>query len=240
MRLSRQILSLALWMLIANGLPASATAEYQYRPDEYVAVQQGEAPDRRHAIATHGESETGNDNFRVWLMESGRPIVALPGIDEHHNLDSAAVAYKAYWSPDSRHVAVGWRVNRHIVQLNLYAVEGRRATPVELPDLFKEVTGRALRHSDDVRTDVPIIEWTGRSRFVLKQYRLLVADKAAAPALLRSLGRFGQPDDAQPQPQRTFVVFVVDAACIVHRPSTVRLVDLQIGDLAAWRRPASN
>ena len=228
---------MAIVALACTGRPAAATANYEYRPDEYVTIEQGQAPDRRHALATHGEGEFGDGNFHVWLMRDGRRIGALPGIDEHNNLDTAASAYKAYWAPDSRHVAVSWRVNRHIVQLNLYAVEGVRATLIEMPDLFTEVTGRVLRGDDDLRTGVPVLAWSNRSRFVIKEYRLFAAIKGDGPALLHAFGRFGQLDDRQPQADRTFIVLVVEAEYTLPPSRRPRLINLKPGDLAWWRRP---
>lgn len=221
-------------ILIGATGPAAATAEYQYQPDEYVTVSGGQAPDGRHAIATHGEGESGSDNFHVWLMQAGRPVAVLPGIDQHNNLDTAASAYTAFWAPDSHHVAVSWRVGRHLMQLYLYAVEGARVQPIALPDLVREVTGRALSQDDDVRTAVPLIEWTAPSRFVLKEFRLILTSNDDAPSLLRSLGRFARLDDNQPQQGRSFVVFAVEAECAL-QPRGSRLIALKPGDVTWWR-----
>jgi len=227
----------AIAALACAGRPAAATANYEYQPDEYVTIKRGQAPDGRHALATHGEGEFGDRNFHVWLMVGGKRIAALPGISSNNNLDTAATAYNADWAPDSRHVAVSWRVNRHIMQLNLYSVDDRRATLIELPDLFKEVTSRAIRDDDDLRTSVPVFAWSSPSSVVVKEFRLFAATNGDATTLLRALGRFGQPDDAQPQRDRTFVVLVVEAEYKLAPSRRPRLISLKPGDLNWWRRP---
>jgi hypothetical protein len=38
---------------------AEATSNYEYKPDEYVVVNQGRSPDGKYSIATHGEGDDG-------------------------------------------------------------------------------------------------------------------------------------------------------------------------------------
>jgi hypothetical protein len=229
------MLVMAVVALACSSRPGAATANYEYQPDEYVTIERGQAPDGRHALAAHGEGEFGDGDFHVWLMEGGRRIAALPGISEHNNLDTRASAYNAFWAPDSRHVAVSWRTNRHIMQLNLYAIDGGRVRLVALPDLFKEITGRVLRDTDEIRTEVPLIEWAGRSHFVMKQYRSFAESKHTAPALLRALGRFGQLDDKQPREDQIFIVSTVDAEFTLRGSQPVRMIELKPGDRGWWR-----
>ena len=67
---------------------------------------------------------------------------ALDGISTDNNLDTGPTAYHAQWSADSRRVAVAFRSERHVAELNLYAIEGHRAHLVSGPSLYQEVTGR--------------------------------------------------------------------------------------------------
>jgi hypothetical protein len=87
-----------------------------------------------------------------------RKIMPLDDISSQNNLDTGPDAYHAQWSADSRHVAVGFRFDRHQVQRNLYAIENRRARLVAGPSLFKEVTSRNIAAGEDVRRSIPQIE----------------------------------------------------------------------------------
>jgi hypothetical protein len=49
-----------------------------------------------------------------------RKIAALGQISPGNNLDTGPGAYHALWSADSRHVAVWFRSDRHVAELNLY------------------------------------------------------------------------------------------------------------------------
>lgn len=90
-----------------------------------------------------------------------RRIAALGGIGSDNNLDAGPGAYHASWSADSRRVAVAFRSDRHVLELNLYRVENRRAHLISGPSLFREVTGRDVGPDDDLRRSVPGITWSG-------------------------------------------------------------------------------
>jgi hypothetical protein len=77
------------------------------------------------SLASHGEGQDGAENFHVWLMAepAHRKIMALDNVSEANNLDTAADSYHAFWSKDSRRVAVTFRRDRHQAQFNLYRVE---------------------------------------------------------------------------------------------------------------------
>ena len=52
-----------------------------------------------------------------------RKIAALGQINSGNNLDTGPGAYHGLWSADSRHVAVWFRSDRHVAELNLYRTE---------------------------------------------------------------------------------------------------------------------
>ena len=58
---------------------AFATSNYEYQPGEFVTIVNGESPDGRYAIATHGEGDLGYDHWHVYLMDaqSGKKIGPL-------------------------------------------------------------------------------------------------------------------------------------------------------------------
>jgi hypothetical protein len=189
---------LALILTFAAASPAFATASHQYAKGEYAIIAGGRAPNGKLSIAAHGEGEAGSDNFRLSLMaEPGhRRLMTLDDVNDDNILDSAPDAFHAAWSPDSRYVAVTFRSERHIVTLNLYAIDSRRARLVDAPDLFRDATGRAVdRKTDgDMRTFVPALTWQAPRRFHLTDYRVFVLDDTALAGKLGPLGKATKRD----------------------------------------------
>jgi hypothetical protein len=216
--------------LALAAAPVRATSEHDYADGEYAIIRDGLSPDKRLSLAAHGDGDGGHGNFHVWLMAepAHRKIVPLDDIGSDNNLDTGPDAYHARWSADSRHVAVGFRFDRHLVQLNIYAIENRRAHLVGGPGLFKEVTSRTIAVGDDVRRSIPEIEWTGSRRFVLRENHLF---KTADPGFIRMLGRYGTVtskfDDGN-----VMIEFAAEADCVLLPGNRYRVVDLRVGKFA--------
>src|SRR4051794_9716040 len=102
---------------ILTCVSAHATSAYTYKKGEYRVVRDGRAPNKQFSIALHGDGEGGYDNFHAYLMAepAHRTIAPLAGIEQDNILDTAPDAYKASWSKDSRHVAVTYRAERHVL-----------------------------------------------------------------------------------------------------------------------------
>ncbi|WP_027553434.1 hypothetical protein [Bradyrhizobium sp. Cp5.3] len=197
MLIRRAVITLALTLAALS--PAHATAEHQYGKHEYAIIADGRAPNGKLSVASHGGGEFGGDNFHVFLMAEPRHrrLAVLDNISDENNLDHAPQAYYAAWSPDSRYVAIAFRTERHIMTLNLYAIEGRRARLIEVPDLFRETTGRTVqvKTEGDMRTFVPTVTWQAPRRFRLKESRVFVEDDAALADKLGALGKTTKMDD---------------------------------------------
>jgi hypothetical protein len=114
-------------LFFAFAVSASATSNYEYRANEYVTVSDGESPDGRYTIATHGEGELGYDNWHVYLMDARTRKKIGPLEEIHDPLDTAASAYEAKWSPDSGKVAITYRADRHNDVTIVYRIDNRRA-----------------------------------------------------------------------------------------------------------------
>ncbi|MGY8666265.1 hypothetical protein Q3C01_28490 [Bradyrhizobium sp. UFLA05-109] len=200
MHLPRTFLA-ALALTLTALSPAHATAEHDYAKGEYAIVTGGKAPNGKLSIAVHGSGEGGHDNFHAYLMaEPGhRRLAVLDNVSSDNNLDTAPDAYHATWSPDSHHVAISFRSDRHIVTLNLYAIEGGRAQLIAAPDLFRDVTGHKIdRKTDgDMRTFDPGIEWLGPRRFRLSEYRLFVMQDAGLADKRDAFGKSSKMDDGR-------------------------------------------
>ena len=190
---SIRILSAILAAILAFAAqPAGATDEHVYARGEYAIIRGGLAPDRRLALASHGECNGGCDQFHVWLMTepAHRKLAALEEIGDANNLDTAPMAYHAMWSDNSRRVAVKFRSNRRVVQLNLYAIENRRARLIAGPNLFRQATGRdVVVEQDDLRSSFPEIAWTGPDRFRLTEYRDVRSRVCALAGAIRQGGK---------------------------------------------------
>ncbi|RXH10308.1 hypothetical protein [Bradyrhizobium guangzhouense] len=191
----RAVLALLLAFAVS---PAFATAEHQYGKGEYAIILGGKAPNGKLSVAAHGGGETGSDGFRVYLMAepAHRKLMTLDNVNDDNILDTAPDAFHATWSADSRFVAVSFRSERHIVTLNIYAVDGARAKLLDGPDLFRDVTGRSVGGDNDLdmRTSVPDFTWAAPRRFHLTDYRVFVADDTALADKLGTLGKASKRD----------------------------------------------
>lgn len=213
----------ALLALALAVVPARATDEHDYARGEYAIIRDGLSPDQTKSLASHGDG--GRKNFHVWLMAepAHRRLTALDDIEAR--LDSGPNAYYAFWSKDSRHVAVTYRSDRHVVELNLYRIEGRHARLVLGPSLFKDITSRDPAPGDDMRRSVPQFEWKGPRRFLLRENRLFVtSDRGFA----RMMGAYGKVTDKLDE-GRFFVEFSAEADGLLMPGNRYRIIDLRVG-----------
>jgi hypothetical protein len=227
MKLRRTLWAILAVLLALAVTPARATDSHDYAKGEYAIIRDGLAPDKLKSLASHGDGEGGSENFHVWLMAepAHRRIVALADIGSSNNLDTGPGAYYAFWSADSRRVAVTFRSNRHVVELNLYHVEGRRALPILGPSLFRDATSRDPGREDDMRRSVPEFAWKSPRRFVLKERRLFVTSD---PGFVRMVGAYGRVTDKLDD-GRFFVEFSAEADCVLMPDNRYRIVDLRVG-----------
>lgn len=188
---------LALLLTLAAS-PVLATAEHKYGKSEYAIILGGKAPSGKLSVAAHGEGDAGSENFRLSLMaEPGhRKLMTLDNVNDDNILDSAPDAFHAAWSADSRTVAVSFRSERHIITLNIYAVDGTKAKLLAGPDLFRDVTGRTVDSANDLdmRSYVPALTWLSPRRFHLTDYRVFVTDDTALADKLGPLGKASKRD----------------------------------------------
>jgi len=112
---------------------AEATSNYEYKPNEYVVVNQGRSPDGKYSIATHGEGDDGYEHFHVYLMDAQKGTTIGPLEEIKDTLDTGADAFNARWSADSRQVAISYRVDRHAMMTIRYRIENRRAHRISGP-----------------------------------------------------------------------------------------------------------
>ena len=223
-----RIVIFAAILVVFTAKPSRATSNHEYAKDEFAVIREGLAPGKKMSLASHGEGELGDGDFHIWLMSepAHQKIMALPNIGSDNNLDTAPDAYRAFWSKDGRHVAVAFRSDRHEVALNLYSVEGGRARPLRVPDLFKQVTSRDVAGDDDRRELVTGVEWRRGNRILLRQYQTFVVSN---PAFLRLLGAYGRVKEKL-DGGKLFVEFAVEADCRPDGHHGYRVIDLRPGN----------
>lgn len=191
----RAILALLLTLAVSS---AFATAEHKYAKSEFAVITGGKAPNGKLSVAAHGEGDAGSENFRLSLMAEPdhRKLMTLDNVNDDNILDSAPDAFHAAWSADSRVVAVSFRSERHVVTLNIYAVDGTRAKRLDSPDMFRDVTGRTIDSPNDidVRSSVPEFTWFAPRRFHLTDYRVFVTDDTRLADKLGPLARIMNRD----------------------------------------------
>ncbi len=224
--------------------PAGATSNYQYGKDEYVVIEDGLAPNKRLSIAAHGSGEFGDEDFHVWLMaEPGHKRLAVlddmtcptDGVSRAC-LDSGANAFHAAWAPDSRHVAVSFRTNRHMLQLNVYAIEGRRAVLLRGPSLFREVVGREISGKndevfDDYRMRIYQLSWRGPSRFAIAERHLF---QTGDPGLAGRLGKYVKELKVRTDDRQRLIGFSAEGECRLMPGLRYKVIDLRPGKFDAF------
>ena len=129
---ARALLRLIVLSMAAHG-SVFATSNREYGPNEYAVINGGLSPDRKYSVAAHGEGEFGYDNFHIYLMNAatGKKVGPLEEIKE--TLDTGADAFYAKWSPDSREVAIRYRVDRREALEVRYSIAKGRAYLVHGP-----------------------------------------------------------------------------------------------------------
>ena len=228
MKIHRAIPALLAAILALAAAPARATDTHDYAKGEYAVIRDGLAPDGQKSLAAHGDGEGGSENFHVWLMAepAHRKIAALDGIGSDNNLDTGPDAYHAVWSADSRHVAVSFRSDRHVAELNLYAIEGRRAQLVSGPSLFAELTSyREVGRADDLGQSFSEIVWRAPNRFVLREHRLFLTRD---PGFARRLGAYGKQTEKLDDGRLMFE-FSAEADGVLLPGNRYRIGDLRVG-----------
>jgi hypothetical protein len=188
------------WLITAclSALSGSgyATAEHRYGPGEYDLIDHGLAPDGQYAIVAHGDQEGAH--LRLFLVDARTQRRIGPLEEADAGFDSAAEAYHALWSPDSRHVALSYRTDYHVNALLIYRIEHHRAFPVSGPGLLATVAPGFPFEDMDMGSHYRELEWLGPTRFRLHDdgYIRQIADRQITEEEARRFGPFSSFDPA--------------------------------------------
>ena len=187
---SRTIAAAAIALSLAFVAHAGATATYDYKPGQFLVIEGGASPDKKFSIVT-GENKVGE--FGAYLRDAHTKQLIGQLEEVATGLDSAPEAYHAHWAPDSKHVGITSRADRHWADNAIYRIENRRAYPVKTPELlchavpeFCQLTkelGGALT-SDEIYADYgtpkpwkvrqnedasEIVKWISPTRFIVSE-----------------------------------------------------------------------
>lgn len=201
---SRPRAAIALGLSLAIVAHVGATSTYDYKPGEFLVIDGGTSPDKKFSIVT-GKKKAGE--FGVYLRDAHTKKLIGQLEEVATGLDSAPDAYHAHWAPDSKHVGITSRADRHWADNVIYRIEDRRAYPVKTPELlchavpqFCQLTkelGGALT-SDEIYADYgtvkpwkarqnsnysAIVKWISPTRFIVKeeiQFQIRDRDPTAA------------------------------------------------------------
>ena len=106
-----------------------ATAEYEYKPGEYLVAKDGLSPNKQFTIVC------GDNKFGVHLMDAKTKEILGELEEVAKGLDTGPEAYRVHWAPDSKHVGICSREERHYATNVIYRIENRQAYVVESPEL---------------------------------------------------------------------------------------------------------
>jgi hypothetical protein len=238
--------AIAITLSLAFVAHAGATATYDYKPGELLVIDGGTSPDKRFSIVT-GENEAGE--FGVYLRDAQTKKLIGQLEEVATGLDSAPDAYHAHWAPDSKHVGVSSRADRHLTHNVIYRIENRRAYVVETPQLvchavpefcgLQKELGGALTLDSDHYYDTPwkvrqnqnysaITKWISPTRFIVKeqsQWQVKERDPSA------TLGQYGEAEKLEHESDesidRYHIWFDAEGECELLPNDKIRVVSTQ-------------
>jgi hypothetical protein len=216
--------AVAVALSLAFVAHAGATAMYDYKPGQFLVIDGGTSPDKKFSIVT-GENKAGE--FGVYLRDTQTKKLIGQLEEVATGLDSAPDAYHAHWAPDSKHVGVSSRADRHLTHNVIYRIENRHAYVVETPQLMchavpefcglqKELGGPLTLDSDDYY-DKPwkmrqnesyseIAKWISPTRFVVSeesQWQVKERDPSA------TLGQYGEAEKLEDESDESAALYHV-------------------------------
>ena len=200
MEISARTTFLTVAMLLLGVIEIYATATHDYKPGESLVVKNGKSPDRKFSIVSSANNSGAFIGIYLMDAQTGKLIGELEEVAS--GLDNAPEAFRAHWSPDSKHVAISSRSDRHQMDNVIYQIENRRAYLVDTPKLIchaapdfcrleKEldagisVDDETARKVSETGSYSEIIKWISPTRFVVREqlhWRIKERDPSATLA----------------------------------------------------------
>jgi hypothetical protein len=147
-------------------------------------------------------------------------------------LDTGPLSIVALWAPDSAHVAVLNRSDRHVLDLALFGVANGKVRPLEVPRLFDLVGRRHLEPHAQYTLFGRLYRFTwensGRG-LILEEW-----DDFAAHKRIFRTGLEGYLTLTRLGPERAFSDFSARAVCEITRKGELRTLSIKPLPLANW------
>src|SRR5258708_34096263 len=113
--------------ILISQIETFATADWRYQVGQFVPIENGLSPNQAYTVAAH---EDDRGSFGIFLVNARtkKNLGALQEVAEF--FDTAPAAFHAEWAPDSRHLALWYRVHRHLNRLAIYLIGRDHASPI--------------------------------------------------------------------------------------------------------------
>jgi len=245
MRQIRSRTRAAVALSLAFVAQATATASYDYKPGQFLVIDGGTSPDKKFSIVS-GENQAGE--FGVYLRDAHTKKLIGQLEEVATDLDSAPDAYHAHWAPDSKHVGVSSRADRHLTRNIIYRIENRRAYVVETPQLMchavpefcglqKELGGPLTLDSDGYY-DTPwkvrqnesyseITKWISPMRFMVSEESQWQVKERDPSATLGQYGEAEKDDESDESAALYHVWFDAEGECELLPADKTRVLSTQ-------------
>ena len=199
-----------------------ATADWRYQVGQFVPIENGLSPNQAYTVAAH---EDDRGSFGIFLVNAHtkKNLGALQEVAEF--FDTAPAAFHAEWAPDSRHLALWYRVYRHLNRLAIYRIENDRAYSITGPSLLLRVSPELASAEPEIDVAFHSLKWQSSSRFLLHEEGII---RHVTTRILRAIGNFGQLDtvSAQPGGGVPSANYAIDAICELATDDRYRILTI--------------
>ncbi len=185
-----------------------ATADWRYQVGQFVPIENGLSPNQAYTVAAR---EDDRGSFGIFLVNARtkKNLGSLQAVAEF--FDTAPAAFHAEWTPDSRHLALWYRVHRHLNRLAIYRIENDRAYSIAGPSLLLRVSPELAFVEPKIDVAFHSLKWQSSSRFLLHEEGII---RHVTTRILRAIGNFGQLDTVSAQPGGVpSANYAIDAIC---------------------------
>ena len=217
MRFSRLLLFLAM----TGGTQMFGTADWRYKVGQFVTIENGLSPNQAYTVAAH---EDNDGSFGIFLVNARtrKTLGSLQQVAEF--FDTAPAAFHAEWAPDSRHVAIWYRVHRHLNKLAIYRIENERAYSIAAPSLLLRVSPELAVIEPRIDIAFHSLKWQTSSRFLLHEEGVI---RRVTARTLQAFGTFGQLDGQSVQSGHIpSVRYAIDAVCELAMDDRYRILTI--------------
>ena len=198
-----------------------ATADWRYKVGQYVPIENGLSPNQAYTVAAH---EDDRGSFGIFLVNAHtkKNLGALQKVTEF--FDTAPAAFHAEWAPDSRHLALWYRVHRHLNRLAIYRIENDRAYSITGPSLLLRVSPELASAEPKIDVAFHSLKWQTGTRFLLHEEGII---RHVTTRILRAIGNFGQLDTVSAQPGGVpSTSYAIDALCELATDDRYRILTI--------------